>query len=1051
MPVPVTASTTRIDGTPTDGADPWIDSLVLGGAWKDSDGGTVTLNWSTTQGFMGGEDSLFWSQNEIASLREALAVWESVANIDFVEVSDSASPNIRFWKGTDWQALGALGWSDLPGYEGAATTGYYVLFNGEDSSWFNGRAKGGMGFVTLVHEIGHVLGLAHPHDGGPAADDSDFPGVSEAYGDYGDFSLNQGIYTTMGYNQGWPAILPGHTSEMYGLQAGPMALDIAAIQAIYGANTSYASGNDVYVLPKADLVGTYWSTIWDTGGVDTISNMGSSGDSWIDLNAATPGSGGGGNVSHGMTASGSMVAGGFTIARGVVIENAIGGNGDDTITGNMAVNRLEGGGGDDILDGGAGADTMIGGSGYDIYYVDDVGDAIVDPDDWGSDTVYSSVTYALAATLENLILTGTGAANGTGNSLGNTLTGNAGDNTLVSGGGADMIDGGAGNDRIVIDDFDFLWAYGGDGADTLVLQGAGYAFSMPEPSWSTKTRGFEHFDITGSGDNSLYVSKAAVLSGGEQVGSKRVVIVERDRGDVVHFSDGGWTNAGTVTTAKGAFDRWVSGNAEVHVEQVPGAIVVGTVDNDSLNGGDGNDILYGQAGDDTLSGGMAAAGGTNQLWGGTGNDTASYVFLNDVIYADLGAQAAHVGGVLVDQMNSIENLIGGAGNDVLVGDAGGNVLSGGAGVDILYGLGGDDTLIGGEPDYDGVANQLWGGTGTDTASYAWTGDAVYADLAAQAGYVDGYLHDQMNSIENLIGGSASDVLVGDAGGNILSGGAGSDLLYGQGGNDILIGGAAAAGSTNQLWGGTGIDAASYAGTTGSVYADIGSLSAYVDGVLTDQMNSIENLIGSAGSDVLVGDGNANVLSGGLGTDYLYGQDGNDTLIGGSATPGSANQLWGGSGSDTASYIGTSGAVFADLAAQAAYVDGTLVDLMNSIENLTGGSNADTLVGNAGSNRLSGGAGGDALWGRGGADVFVYTGYADSNLVTGYDMIADFVSGTSKLDLTALGLDASHVVIQSGGGATSLYIEKTAGAFDASTDLAIALVGANAINMGDILF
>ena len=62
-----------------------------------------------------------------------------------------------------------------------------------------------------------------------------------------------------------------------------------------------------------------------------------------------------------------------------------------------------------------------------------------------------------------------------------------------------------------------------------------------------------------------------------------------------------------------------------------------------------------------------------------------------------------------------------------------------------------------------------------------------------------------------------------------------------------------------------------------------------------------------------------------------------------------------------------------------------------------------------------------------------------------------MSGTSKLDLTALGLDASHVVIQSGGGATSLYIEKAAGTFDAATDLAIALVGANAINMGDILF
>jgi hypothetical protein len=73
--------------------------------------------------------------------------------------------------------------------------------------------------------------------------------------------------------------------------------------------------------------------------------------------------------------------------------------------------------------------------------------------------------------------------------------------------------------------------------------------------------------------------------------------------------------------------------------------------------------------------------------------------------------------------------------------------------------------------------------------------------------------------------------------------------------------------------------------------------------------------------------------------------------------------------------------------------------MNSIENLTGGAGNDTLIGNAGPNVLTGGQGADVLWGKGGADTFAYTSYADSNLVTGYDTVADFVTGTSRLDLS----------------------------------------------------
>jgi Ca2+-binding RTX toxin-like protein len=476
----------------------------------------------------------------------------------------------------------------------------------------------------------------------------------------------------------------------------------------------------------------------------------------------------------------------------------------------------------------------------------------------------------------------------------------------------------------------------------------------------------------------------------------------------------------------------------------------GTDQADTLDGSGGNDALYGRGGNDFLIGGAASPGGTNQLWGGSGNDTAAYWTTTGTVYADLGAQAGYVDGVLTDQMNSIENLWGGSGSDTLVGDGGANVLTGGAGTDYLYGQGGDDTLIGGSA-APGGTNQLWGGSGNDTASYAGTMGTVYADLGAQAGYVDGVLTDQMNSIENLTGGGwGTTWLVGDGGTNVLTGGAGTDFLYGQGGDDILIGGAVASGGPNQLWGGTGNDTASYAGTTGTVYADLGAQAGYVDGVLTDLMNSIENLAGGSGTNTLVGDGGANVLTGGAGTDYLYGGNGDDILIGGAApSPAGPNQLWGGSGSDSASYAGTTGNVSADLRQQRGFVDGQLVDQMNSIENLVGGSGNDSLTGDAASNVLTGGVGADVLDGGGGGDRFVYQSYADSNMVTGVDAVI-FVSGSDKLDFTALHTDASHVVITSTAGQTSLFVEQTSGTFNAATDLVVTF-GPALVTTGDILF
>lgn len=128
---------------------------------------------------------------------------------------------------------------------------------------------------------------------------------------------------------------------------------------------------------------------------------------------------------------------------------------DNILIGNSAVNTLTGGAGNDRLDGKAGADKMLGGTGDDTYVVDIATDVITENANEGIDTVETSLTYTLGANLENLLLTGTTAINGTGNTLDNILTGNAaantldggtGNDTLISGAGADTLTGGTGND-----------------------------------------------------------------------------------------------------------------------------------------------------------------------------------------------------------------------------------------------------------------------------------------------------------------------------------------------------------------------------------------------------------------------------------------------------------------------------------------------------------------------------------------------------------------------------------------------------------------------------
>lgn len=299
-----------------------------------------------------------WLDHEIAAVEAALQVWSNVANIEFVRVADN-NPNatLGFYSVDRNQLNGALGMSVPPDPDllGAGIT--YLPYDWE--GWEYGLQQGGGGFATIVHELGHGLGLAHPHDNGGGS--SLYPGVTWGVpSDTGDFALNQGVWTTMSYNEG--LVSNGlFENSPFGLQGTPMAFDVAAIQYLYGANTTFRTGNDIYILPDNNTIGTFYSCIWDAGGTDTIVAPGTSANVRIDLRAAPlVGPNAGGFISFV-----DNVYGGFTIANGVTLENAIGGAGNDIIHGNSAANNLYGGAGNDILLGVGGDDRLIGGGGND--------------------------------------------------------------------------------------------------------------------------------------------------------------------------------------------------------------------------------------------------------------------------------------------------------------------------------------------------------------------------------------------------------------------------------------------------------------------------------------------------------------------------------------------------------------------------------------------------------------------------------------------------------------------------------------------------------------
>ncbi|MEO8441382.1 MAG: M10 family metallopeptidase C-terminal domain-containing protein, partial [Betaproteobacteria bacterium] len=296
-------------------------------------------------------------------------------------------------------------------------------------------------YQTLLHELGHALGLKHPFS------------ITFANSLVLPAALQTTKYTVMAYGD-----LPGAYDSATGrfteqqanfLPTTPMLLDIAAMQSLYGANMSYHAGNDVYVFNQGQ---TYYQTIWDAGGTDTIQWNGSNGVE-IDLRAGEFSQLGNPITFSGASPQLDTVA----IAYGVTIENALGGSGNDTLIGNDAANDLEGGAGNDILYGGigddkfdsnaayrSGNDVFYGGTGNDAFFLDSAGDSVIEYAGEGIDTIWVSFSYSLLnlPNIENLRAFGSNGVSLQGNSLENAFSGT---------GGNDSVDGGPG-----FDEFDFI-------------------------------------------------------------------------------------------------------------------------------------------------------------------------------------------------------------------------------------------------------------------------------------------------------------------------------------------------------------------------------------------------------------------------------------------------------------------------------------------------------------------------------------------------------------------------------------------------------------------
>lgn len=886
---------------------------VLWDGWKWS---------SSTLSYYFANDHVTWEVHEKTAYEQAIQQWAAVSGLQFSESANRAGADFVELQADGNQMNSIYGQGSTTfGFHESPDPTYISIANSSQNAnigtnelngvynwqlmgmnpWTAGSlGPGGFTFRMIVHELGHALGLKHPHDVLGSA--PTLPGVT-SNNDLGDNNLAHMFSTVMAYNRGYTfdangLIVALNTNNIvigssdildYGYAAGPMALDIATIQYLYGASSAN-TGDDTYYLPVNNVAGeAMWRCLWDTGGTDTMYYGGTQGVI-ISLHAATLDNTveGGGTLSYARN-----TYGGFTIANGVDIENATGGSGDDQIIGNNLNNSLQGQAGadmlygelgNDTLDGGtqdAASDTLTGGYGADYLY-----------GHLGDDALYGDYKDNYGEGGDDQIYGGGGKDEIQGAGGNDYLYGDGGtDENYLTGDDNDSIHGGTGDDHIWAGGQDDT-VYGGTGADSLY---GGHGNDI--------VRGENEADFIdgGFGADSLYGGAGSdLIHGGAtdndyiEAGADGDTVDAGYGDDTVHGDDAGDSNTGGIDTLKGGGGK------------------------DTIHGGGAIDYIYGDF-DSTDS---------------TDNDPDKYTpgANNDLLYGDSGS----------------DWIYGGGGNDLIDGgnETGayeGDILNGGDGNDEIYGRSGDDLLDGGS----GV-DTMDGGDGNDSFYVDSAADQAQEDANEGTDYVysTSYNYTLMGNIEYLIlldnsaarrgfGSSGNDYLNGNGYRNLLEGNGGSDFLYGYGGDDVLKGGA----GHDYLVGGNGndtfyIDAsdihhgyASISELVGQGTHDVVYTTASFELAADQQIEEIflqtgamdftgnkygnrivgnssaNRILGASGNDTIAGNGGIDALYGGNDRDFLYGEAANDVLDGGmhddELTGGAGrDRLTGGSGADT---------------------------------------------------------------------------------------------------------------------------------------------------------